>query len=69
MYSLKEMIVMKKKLIKDTYLLGVEDYDINIIKDEKCGAYVAAKHIKEIDKPYIETHSGKNVCFRIFTSR
>lgn len=53
---------MKKKFIKDTYLLGVEDYDINVIKDDKYGAYISAKHIKDIDKPYIETHSGKNVC-------
>lgn len=53
---------MKKKLIKDTYLLGVDDYDINIIKDEKKNAYISAKRVKDIDKPYIETHSGKNIC-------
>lgn len=53
---------MKKKLIKDTYLLGVEEYDINVIKDQNLNAYISAKHVKDIDKPYIETHSGKNIC-------
>lgn len=53
---------MKKKFIKDTYLLGVSEYDMKVIKDENRNAYIAAKHVKDIDKPYIENHSGKNIC-------
>ncbi len=51
---------MKKKYIKNTYLLGVSDYTLKIKKEKE--GYIAVKHVKEIDKPYIETHSGKNIC-------
>ncbi len=53
---------MKKKFLKNTYLLGVKDYDITIVKDEQINSYVAVKYIKDIDKPYITTHNGKNFC-------
>jgi uncharacterized protein len=51
---------MKKKYITETYLKGVDDYDIKIIKEDNC--YVSVKHIKSIDTPYIETHTEKNIC-------
>lgn len=53
---------VKKKYIKNTYLLGVEDYDIKIITDKRLNSYVSVKYIKDIDKPYIEGHTGKNIC-------
>lgn len=53
---------MRKKLIKNTYLLGVEDYEINMMKDYEKNAYIVVKYIKDINYPYIENHTGKHVC-------
>jgi uncharacterized protein len=53
---------MKKKYISETYLRGVTDYDINIIEDKKYNCYISLKHIKEIDFPYISSHTGISRC-------
>lgn len=51
---------MKKKYITETYLKGVDDYDIKIIKEKDC--YTCVKYIKNIDEKYISTHTGKDIC-------
>lgn len=51
---------MKKKYITETYLRGVDDYDIKIIKEDNC--YIAIKCINSIDEQYIESHSGQDIC-------
>lgn len=53
---------MKKKYIKDTYLKGVSEYDMNIIKDETLNCYISVKHLKKVDKKYIAMHLEKNKC-------
>lgn len=51
---------MKKKYITETYLRGVDDYDIKIIKEDDC--YISVKRIKSIDEQYIESHTGQDIC-------
>lgn len=53
---------MRKKFIKNTYLLGVDEYEINMRKDDKKNAYIVVKYIKDIHYPYIENHTGKHIC-------
>ena len=53
---------MKKKYITETYLRGVDDCDIKIIKEEKFDCYTCVKHIKSIDKQYITSHLKNNLC-------
>ena len=60
MENSKRMCYNWKKYITETYLKGVDDYDINIIKQEDC--YTCVKHIKNIDEQYISTHTGKDIC-------
>jgi len=54
------VLQLKKKYITETYLKGVDDYDIKIIKEKDC--YTCVKYIKNIDEKYISTHTGKDIC-------
>ena len=53
---------MKKKYITETYLRGVDDFDIKIVKNDTFNCYICVKHIKDIDKKYITKHLENNVC-------
>jgi len=53
---------MKRKFIKDTYLKGVEDYNMFQTENMDLDCFVVMKKINNIDKPYLETHTGKNIC-------
>lgn len=53
---------MKRKFLTNTYLRGVDNYMLMQFEDEALDCYCVIKRINSIDKPYISTHTGKNVC-------
>ena len=53
---------MKKKFLTNTYLRGVDNYVLMQFEDDKLDCYSVLKKVNSIDKPYISTHTGKDVC-------
>lgn len=53
---------MKRKFLTNTYLKGVDKYTLTQFEDESLDCFCVIKKINSIDKPYISTHTGKNVC-------
>ena len=56
------MYIMKKKFLTNTYLRGVDNYVIMQFEDDRLNCYSVLKKVNSIDKPYISTHTGKDVC-------
>ena len=56
------MHIMKKKFLTNTYLRGVDNYVIMQFEDDRLNCYSVLKKVNSIDKPYISTHTGKDVC-------
>ena len=53
---------MKRKFLTNTYLRGIDNYMLMQFEDESLDCYSVIKKVNSIDKPYISTHTGKNVC-------
>lgn len=53
---------MKRKFLTNTYLRGVDNYILMQFEDENLDCYTVIKKVNSIDKPYISTHTGKDVC-------
>lgn len=53
---------MKRKFLTNTYLRGIDNYMLMQFEDEKLDCYSVIKKVNSIDKPYISTHTGKDVC-------
>jgi hypothetical protein len=53
---------MKRKFLTNTYLRGVDNYILMQLEDEALDCYCVIKKVNSIDKPYISTHTGKDVC-------
>lgn len=46
----------------NTYLRGIDSYSMIQFEDINLDCYSVIKHVKSIDKPYISTHTGKDIC-------
>lgn len=53
---------MKRKFLTNTYLKGVDKYILTQFENEALDCFCVIKKVNSIDKPYISTHTGKNVC-------
>ena len=53
---------MKRKFLTNTYLRGIDNYIMMQFEDSKLDCYSVIKKVNSIDKPYITTHTGKNIC-------
>lgn len=53
---------MKKKSMKFTYLREVTDYSIKTVEDVENNCYITVKKINHTEEPYIEGHTGENIC-------
>lgn len=53
---------MKRKFLTNTYLKGVDKYILTQFENDVLDCFCVIKKINSIDKPYISTHTGKNVC-------
>lgn len=53
---------MKRKFLTNTYLRGIDNYILKQFEDEKLNCYCVIKKVNSIDKPYISTHTGKDIC-------
>ena len=53
---------MKRKFVSNTYLKGVDNYILMQFEDKDLECYCVIKKVNSIDKPYISTHTGKNIC-------
>lgn len=53
---------MKRKFLTNTYLRGIDNYVMMQLEDKDLNCYSIIKKVNSIDKPYITTHTGKNIC-------
>ena len=53
---------IKRKFLTDTYLRGVDNYMMTQFEDKDLDCITTIKKVNSIDKPYVSTHTGKNVC-------
>lgn len=53
---------MKRKFLTNTYLKGVDKYILTQFENDVLDCFCVIKKVNSIDKPYISTHTGKNVC-------
>lgn len=53
---------MKRKFLTNTYLRGVDNYMMMQLEDKELNCYSVIKKVNSIDKPYITTHVGKDIC-------
>lgn len=55
---------MKRKYVSNTYLRDIENYILMQFEDYKMDCYTVIKKIISTDKPYISTHTGKDICLQ-----
>lgn len=53
---------MKRKFLTNTYLRGIDNYIMMQLEDKELDCFSVIKKVNSIDKPYITTHTGKNIC-------
>lgn len=53
---------MKRKFLTNTYLRGVDNYILMQFEDYNLDCYSVIKKVNSIDKPYISTSIGKDIC-------
>ncbi len=53
---------MKRKYLANTYLRGIDNYMLMQFEDDVLDCYTVIKKVNSIDKPYISTHTGKDIC-------
>ncbi len=53
---------MKRKFLTNTYLRGVDNYIMMQFEDTALDCFTIIKKVNSIDKPYISTHTGKDIC-------
>ena len=53
---------MKRKFLTNTYLKGIDNYIMMQFEDDNLDCYTVIKKVNSIDKPYISTRGGKDIC-------
>ena len=53
---------MKRKFLTNTYLKGIDNYIMKQFEDDILDCYTVIKKVNSIDKPYISTRGGKDIC-------
>lgn len=53
---------MKRKFLTNTYLRGIDNFMLMQFEDDNLNCFSVIKRVNSIDKPYISTRNGKDVC-------